>query len=291
MNKKFGNEPAKLKAAVPAPTSLTAWWRRFSILERDADAIRDAHSQLCVIRYNLHRSGHELPDVAQVELSEHIKTILPRARAALAQIDSDDHYDKDEDSEDSRRVLKKRIIGERLAMMLGAMSLGAPKNDPEVFARMLLEHVHDAEPTYLGLESACRQIEAKQKFSATISEVLEAIDDCEMKWENRCWAISHVEALSKELGAEIATVRPKFNLGRAKTTVQQAERKYYALRSYAVQQQSAARAASHAVEAAMAELADSLQAVNAAKARLAEAEAAIAAPRPNLLLPKAESSA
>jgi hypothetical protein len=271
MNKK--HERTDLKVAdvpnVPTTTSLGAWWKRFSTLERDADEIHAVWSRLCGIRYDLaeRQPGDEPPDMPP-ELSDHIKAILPRARAALQQIDADDHYDTDGER---GRLLKKRIIAERLALMLGALPLGGPKVDADVFAKMLLEHVHVAEPSYLALESACRQIEAKQKFCATISEVLERISECGTKWLKRRFAIDNIENLSAQLRAEFAAARPKFELECATANVQQAEREYNQTRFYVVKNQNAAREAYQAVEVTMRELVECQQRLSAARAGLAAA--------------------
>lgn len=181
-------------------------WKLFGTLERLADQIVEDFDGLRDLYMDLSRRepGAEPPDARVAEVSEQSKQKIERCEALIAELDDDALYD---DDEEQGRYLKKPLLAERLALMLAAVSRGAPKTGSDGFAKLLLEHVNDKQPSFLVLESACRRIETGEDWSQSIKEVLTMIDEQEAVWEHRRWAIRHIETEAAEVRTLIAKVQ------------------------------------------------------------------------------------
>jgi hypothetical protein len=167
-----------------------------------------------------HWSDESLPDVEDAQLSEGTKNDIARCCALLKQIDRDDRY---EDDEEGDRVLKKAVVAKRLALAFATARGGGAKSDPEASAEMIVLHVFDAEPNYLVLEDACRDIEATQKFVPATAEMLEKISEHQRLWLGRQHTIDTIESTSRELQDEIREAQTKFEAEKAKAKIRRAE--------------------------------------------------------------------
>jgi hypothetical protein len=180
---------------------------------------------------------------------------LARCRELLKEVDRDDYYEEDDEGD---RVLKKEVIGKRLALMIAAVPVNGPKT-PEAFVEIMLAHVYDAEVSYLVLESACREIEAREKFVQVTSQVLDEIKKQQTLWFDRRRAIQIVDGRAQALrkAIERESVRFElFQLGRAEDE--------------ATRLQEQTRLAHQKVEAAMGKLAEARQRFDAAVVKLKE---------------------
>ena len=255
-------------------------FKRFRILREIADRIVEEHERLWTMRRSLlHRreSDEPLPDVEDAQLAQWVKNDIVRCRALLKEIDRDDRYEEDDEGD---RVLKKATVAARLAIMFGNARVGGPKSagDADASAEMVVLHACDAEPDYLALEDACRDIEATQKFVPATAEVLEKISEHQGKWYWRRNAIATIESTSRELQDEIRQAHAKFAAEKAAAKIKRAEldlRNRHKLVSAAKQQviakQETTRKEYQELEAAMARLAKYEEELDAAAAALAEA--------------------
>ena len=57
--------------------------------------------------------------------------------------------------------------------------------EPEIFVRALIEDVMEFDPSFVVLESTCRQLRKTQKFMPSISEVIEALQEQQKLWRRR----------------------------------------------------------------------------------------------------------
>jgi hypothetical protein len=103
-------------------------------------------------------------------------------------------------------------IQEHLALLLGAFpSSNTP--DPLVYSRMMLNEVLAAEPSVIALTMACSELRRTLQWPPSISGVLKAIREQEMRWRYRLRCASvvandHAEALSKLLERRAWLARP-----------------------------------------------------------------------------------
>ena len=267
--------------AVPATKRPPNGFKRFRILREIADHIVEEHERLCAMQRSLWQrqrrpSNEPLPDVEDGQLAQWVLDDVARCRALLEEIDREDRYEEDEEGD---RVLKKAIVAARLALAIANARVGAKSSDDaDASAEMLVAHVFDAEPDYLVLEDACRDIEATQKFVPATAEVLEKIDEHRGLWFKRQHAIDTIESTSRELQNEIRQAHARFEAEKAEEKIKRADlnlRNGYCFVNHAKQQviekQEAARKAYQDLEAAMARLAKCEGELDAAAVALAEA--------------------
>jgi hypothetical protein len=269
-------------AQVPASKKPANRWKQFRMLCLKADQILWGYERLNEIQEQLEQRepGEPLPHAPDVLLTDEGKAKIAWVRQMLSDIDRDDYYEQDDAGD---RVLKKKIIKERLALTIGAVHVGGPKT-PEAFAEILLAHVYDAEVSYPVLESACRDIEQNKKFLQVTSEVLDVIREHRLKWDKRLDALEYVEGWTPEVQETLDEARASFAIERAEAKVKEAEGNLteatYRLNrrcSYAVDAQSKVREAYQAVERAMADIDREQSSVIMAAAKLCEAKEALAA--------------
>jgi hypothetical protein len=198
-------------------------WKLLDDLIRDADYIIIRYKQLIeqqqeLLRYvKLTDRGEyaAAPDMSDPALDEEEIETLEKCRAAITLLNPDDNYDEDGN-------FRKGVISKRLATMIGAYPAGTPSM-PEVYAKMLLEHIAtDVEIDYIILECACREIERKQKFLPSISEVLKIIGEQKDVWEKRRDAIDCLEVYSRRVADAIGKLKPKIEAALAERVEKEA---------------------------------------------------------------------
>jgi DNA repair exonuclease SbcCD ATPase subunit len=182
-------------------------------------------------------------------LSAHDEERIARCKEALQTFDPESAYEEN-DREDG---LRRSVIGERVAMLVGAFPNGAP-SDPVVYVTTLVESICTVEALCLpALESAIWQITGTIKFIPAITEVLEEVNRQQAKWEERFWAIHNLANKSRRLVARIEELEPEL-LEAAKV---RAEQERAAAKTRAVEQaQQHLNDAREEYEQALAELAE-----------------------------------
>ena len=154
------------------PSKIEDWFRRF------ADLV-EAYDELCEDYRKLQRASaapHSF-DPEYLTIS-HIKAIVP----------SFGNGDQDELQElwpgEDIHFPSRKHLAQRLSLLVGSFPGGAP-HSPEVYARMMLDHVRLEEPSAMVLESTCRELVETKKFVPAISEVLEVLRRQKKKWAKR----------------------------------------------------------------------------------------------------------
>ena len=132
---------------------------------------------------------------------------------------AENYEDNDRDYGD----LKRGVIKVRLATLIGGFPNGSP-SDPDVFVRVMLEHICSVEGFCLpALDAACYEIVATQKFLPTISELLKTLNDQQTKMERRLWAISSLADQSRRTVAKIEALQVEAQQAAKARAVDQAQ--------------------------------------------------------------------
>jgi hypothetical protein len=200
------------------------------------DELRDCQQRMWVYVYP--DGAEKLPTDEELELSDYDMERLTECHELLAMLDPEKDYDDD-------GSLKKTIIRNRLAALVGAFPAGAPAT-PQVYTRMLLERVAAEDITALALETACREIESTKKFLPAISEVLPVIREHITAWSKRLDAIKGIKGYSARLIIELE--RPKKEAMKAALKeIDEARQKWRQAKQKIIEQQElAAKAALYA---------------------------------------------
>jgi hypothetical protein len=120
----------------------------------------------------------ERPEKATPERIEGCREFLDRIKQQTAEWKSLDQICNSltfyEDN--GNGLLKRRIIEEQVALLLGSFPNAGPHN-PAVYSGMLVEEIVAAEPCAVALEATCREIRRTKNFAPTIAEVLKILKE------------------------------------------------------------------------------------------------------------------
>lgn len=213
------------------PVKQSSLFRSLDQLVKDLDHITERQAGLQDLRRAVRQRKAALEngelvsvtiDSKQAALSQYDKTILARCDGLFALLDPPENYEDDDREGDLRR----EVVSVRLASLIGAFPNGAP-GDPEVYVRLLLEHVSAVEGlNLLALDTACRKIVATQKFLPTVSEVFEVLGEQQERWNDRLWSISNIEETSTFAMQEIEALKAEAAMAAKTRALQQAQRQH-----------------------------------------------------------------
>jgi hypothetical protein len=128
------------------------------------------------------------------------------------------------ENNDRESGLRRNVVSTRLATMIGAFP-ASPPGDPEIFARVMIEHVFTVDGLTLpALDSACREIVATHKFFPTTGELLKVLGAQQAKWERRLWAISSFADRARETLGKIGKLEIEALQAAKARAVEQAQR-------------------------------------------------------------------
>jgi hypothetical protein len=137
-------------------------------------------------------------------LSKYDVEALERCNDALELLDASENYEDGDPECDLRR----NVVSARLAILIGAFPNSGSVGDPEIYTRVMVEHVFTVEGlTLIALDSACHEIVATHKFLPTTSELLKVLNGQATKWDRRLWAISSLANTSHRIVARIVALR------------------------------------------------------------------------------------
>ena len=100
-------------------------------------------------------------------------------------------FNPDDAYDDDYQLIEGRVRI-HIAMLVGSIPNATPGN-PEAYIGMMVEEVMTEDISLPALESACSQIRRRVKFTPSISEVIEAIQEQAELWEPRLNAIHGCE--------------------------------------------------------------------------------------------------
>jgi hypothetical protein len=204
---------------------------------------------------------------------EHDEATLARCIDTLARLDPPESYEDDDPDEG---VLRREIVGERLAMLIGAYPNGAP-SDPDAYVAMLLEEVAAIDGLMLpALDAACRDLRRTQKFLPAISEVVDVLKQHRTTWIERLCAIREIKRTFREAAEAVEALRPLAEaaakqraVDRARHVVDGAHAQMRIARDAAIKAQHQSAAAAQDVTHKLAALAKCEAEIDAAAAALA----------------------
>jgi hypothetical protein len=202
------------------------------------------------------------------------KHTLKRCEDLLALLDPEDEYYEDDIDDEGMHVgsrLKRDVIRNRLALLVGSKHIGSPTT-PEVYTRQLLNYVADEDITYLELESACRELEGERKWLPDISEVLALVREHQERWSTRREAIRSIKTVARWLADEVKQFPAKAEEAYAEQCYRRSLNYLEIAKREAIQKQAAAAKAAQEVEAAMVALAKTDDHVSEAKIKLMVAQ-------------------
>jgi hypothetical protein len=265
---------AKLPATVKTKNALTPFKRLADL----ADELVERYDEINSLERRLWNRNwvDTLPDDTKlpgdwvVTLNESDRESIKRAKALLDQLDREDLYDEFDDDDPDSGGLKRTVIAERLSVMLGAYVSGQPAT-PGNFVRMLLEHVSDANVSFLALHSACTELEAARATIPAISVVLTMLHEHEDIWKRRRLAIMWLAKTAADAAERLAVVRAKLASQRCARAVSNAVYARQSARQHLLAKQADAAKLAQ-------EIADGFERLQRAEAELENAERDAALP-------------
>jgi hypothetical protein len=122
----------------------------------------------------------EHPEKATPERIEGCREFLDRVKQQIAEWKSLDQICNSPTfyEDNGNGHLKRRIIEEQVALLLGSFPNAGPHN-PAVYSGMLVEEIVAAGPSAVALEATCREIRRTKNFAPTIAEVLKILKEKE----------------------------------------------------------------------------------------------------------------
>jgi hypothetical protein len=263
-------------STVPKPINK---FKLFRTLTDKADELVERYKELQDMRRHI---GITVQENGFGGFNDADKHTLKRFQELLALLDPEDEYY--EDDIDDRGIhqglrLKRNVIKNRLAILVGSKHIGSPTT-PEVYVQQLLNYVADEDGlTYLALESACRELEGQRKWLPDISEVLALVREHQERWSERLSAIRSIKTVTRFLADEVREFPAKKELERAVLNHGSGLNHLDITKREAIQKQAAAAKAAQEVEAAMAKLAKAHDHVLKAEIRLMAAQQQLEAAR------------
>ena len=80
--------------------------------------------------------------------------------------------------------------------------------EPEIFVRFLLDDVLELTPSFVEMESTCRQLRTTKTFMPAISEVLKELETQQKLWNRREHTSSIIEEFYDDLYEAVGNARP-----------------------------------------------------------------------------------
>ena len=71
--------------------------------------------------------------------------------------------------------------------------------EPEIFVRVLMDDVMALDPSFVEMESTCRELRKTKKFMPSISEVIEELEKQKKLWDRRSEVVWYLEEWHEEL--------------------------------------------------------------------------------------------
>ena len=79
--------------------------------------------------------------------------------------------------------------------------------EPEIFVRALMDDVMALDPSFVEMESTCRELRKTNKFMPSISEVIEELEKQQELWDQRSDVVWFLEEWHEDLPKQIASAK------------------------------------------------------------------------------------
>jgi hypothetical protein len=189
--------PLNAIAPKSAPTAPARAYRDFDDLAHAADTLM----KWAADEWAAQEKDEEIPDWRRVSVNA-IRNELGQYEALGEFFERDELYDigkrlpryyKGDDCPVwCDHQLKRKVVAEQVAMLIGSFPTGTP-SAPEVYTKLMIEEIIAANPSAMALESTCRQIRRTKTFLPAISEVLEALREHEKRWSDIMEAVAYFD--------------------------------------------------------------------------------------------------
>ncbi len=81
--------------------------------------------------------------------------------------------------------------------------------EPEIFVRALMDDVMALDPSFVEMESTCRELRKTKKFMPSVSEVIEELEEQKKLWDRRSEVVGYLEEWYDDLRPAIAKAKAK----------------------------------------------------------------------------------
>ena len=85
--------------------------------------------------------------------------------------------------------------------------------EPEIFVRVLMDDVMALDPSFVEMESTCRELRKTKKFMPSVSEVIEELEEQKKLWDRRSDVVWYLEECTTTSAPESPRQRLKKNSG------------------------------------------------------------------------------
>jgi hypothetical protein len=96
----------------------------------------------------------------------------------------DAYYNRPEQYEGHYGRIKRRVVSEAVALLIGSFPHANP-HEPKCYSRMMVEEIYACKPNAIILESACRHIRRTEEFMPAPARMIKAIDQECSRWCDR----------------------------------------------------------------------------------------------------------
>jgi hypothetical protein len=226
------NNNDTVPAPAPAPdyADFDDFRARARFIGRDWKVLNDTNEalELALEKYEQHNVWEDLQKgldaVARCGVGANIKAEFIRWEAARTQIfDPDSLYDTIMRDGHERTRLKRRVVEDQVALLIGSFPNGQP-HTPAIYSAMLITEILATDPSAIDLEAACRTIRRTKSFLPSIKEALEVLAQMEEEWpvmpdeaDDFDWAVG-------EIKEKIADIRTKLKADKRYQALQEQKR-------------------------------------------------------------------
>ena len=102
--------------------------------------------------------------------------------------------------EDSNRPVYSEVA-KMITVLMGSFPTSKIP-EPEIFVRALMDDVMALDPSFVEMESTCRELRKTKKFMPSISEVIEELEKQKELWDRRSDVVWFLEEWYDDLPAQ-----------------------------------------------------------------------------------------
>jgi len=200
--------PTPLKTT--AVTTLTPWPTQQKVKDLAADA--DRYYSLLEQVVKVSEKLSEANDYTR-------KQIIERAEMVQKRLERISHRFKDMQKEwdechpnswlvkpeESNRPVYSEVA-KMITILMGSFPT-AKIPEPEIFVRALMDDVMALDPSFVEMETTCRELRKTKKFMPSISEVIEELEKQQERWGQRSDVVWYLEEWHKDFPEHIARAK------------------------------------------------------------------------------------
>jgi len=204
--------PAHLKTAAAAVTKLAPWptQQKVNDLADELDRLYPINEAMLKLSERLETAPNYLTRKMIVQEAE---TLIERLAIRGWRSGSDERLQKDWDAcnpeswwPEDRDSPTYSQVAKMITVLMGSFPTSKIP-EPEIFVHALMDDVMALDPSFVEMESTCRELRKTNKFMPTISEVIEELEKQQKLWSRRRSPLLFLEDNYNDLRAEIASFK------------------------------------------------------------------------------------